>query len=128
MTELIPRKNLSPSTLDDIDQLQSSLKPYAAQPSLGMAYGRENKYATWNFSESEFKTIEIIHLTDVQFGHINCNVPQLKKYLDWILDKPNRYILLGGDLTMRGPPGGGSDFVLTLPMDKERAERGGPAG
>lgn len=95
---LAKKQNLSPSTLEAIDALQSLLKPYECKPSLGMAYGRENKYVTWTFSESQFKTIEIIHITDVQFGHVNCNVPQFKKYMDWILDKPNRFIVFGGDM------------------------------
>jgi hypothetical protein len=98
MTELIPRKKLSPSTLDALTTLENSLQEYAAQPSLGMAYGRENKYVTWKFDPAEFKTIEIIHITDVQFGHVNCNVPQFKKYCNWILDKPNRFVVFGGDM------------------------------
>lgn len=98
MSELINRKKVSPSTLDALMVLENSLKPYAAQPQLGMQYGHENKYVTWKFSDKEFKTIEIIHITDVQFGHVNCNVPQFKKYRDWILAEPNRFVVFGGDM------------------------------
>lgn len=96
--DLVPRKKLSPSTLDALTTLQNSLPPYHAQPSLGMSYGRENKYVTWRFSEREFKTLEIIHITDVQFGHVECNVKQFIKYRDWILSEPNRFVVFGGDM------------------------------
>lgn len=91
-------KKLSPSTLDAMDRLQQSLPGYVVKPSLGMQYGLENKYVTWKFSTEEFKTIELIHLTDVQFGHVECQVDRLIEYRDWILDKPNRFVLFGGDM------------------------------
>jgi hypothetical protein len=95
---LINRKKLSPSTLDALATLEASLPEYAARPSLGMAYGRENKYVTWKFDPAEHKTIELLHITDVQFGHVECKVDRVKEYRDWVLSKPNRFVLFGGDM------------------------------
>jgi len=98
MSDLINRRDFAPSTLDAIDKLQSSLQPYAARPSLGMQYGRENKYVTWRFSEAEHKTIELLHITDTQFGHVECKIDRMIEYRDWVLSKPQRFILFGGDM------------------------------
>lgn len=88
-----------PSTLELIDTLKRSLPPYLVRPQTGMQYGRENKYITWRFSESMFPDgIELIHITDVQYGHKQCHVERFIEYRDWILDKPNRFVLFGGDM------------------------------
>jgi len=98
MADLLNRKDLSTSTLDAIDKLQSLLQPYTARPSLGMSYGRENKYVTWKFSAEEHKTLELIHITDVQFGHVECKNDRIIEYRDWVLSKTNRFVLFGGDM------------------------------
>lgn len=86
------------TTLDLLSDLQASLPEYVSKPRTGMHYGEQIKYVTWRFPTNDFKTLEVLHLTDVQFGHICCNIPQLLKYRDWILQKPNRYVLFGGDM------------------------------
>jgi hypothetical protein len=98
MPDLIPKKKLSPSTLDALAHLESMLPEYECRPSLGMAYGRENKYVTWRFDPSRYKTIELLHITDVQYGHVECQVDRLNEYFDWVLAEPNRFILFGGDM------------------------------
>src|SRR6185369_9150698 len=65
--------------------------------STSMHYAEQSKYVTWSFP-STMERLELIHLTDVQFGHVTCKEDRLDEYLDWILDSPYRYILLGGDL------------------------------
>jgi len=85
------------TTLDILADLQASLPEYPMKPRTGMHYGEQIKYVSWRFP-TDYKTIEVLHLTDVQFGHICCNIPQLLKYRDWVLDKPNRYVLFGGDM------------------------------
>lgn len=65
--------------------------------STAMHYGEQCKYVTWTFP-STFKRVELIHITDVQFGHIACREERIDEYIDWILDSPYRYVLLGGDL------------------------------
>lgn len=86
------------TTLDAMMELQHSLPEYHCEPQRGMVYGEQIKYVNWRFSPQEFKSIEVIHLTDTQFGHIGCNVKQLIKYRDWILEVPNRFVVFGGDM------------------------------
>ncbi len=81
-------------------QLWASQKDYdkgVRPPSTSMHYGEQAKYVTWTFPES-LGHLELIHITDVQFGHVMCREDRLDEYLAWILDSPHRYILLGGDL------------------------------
>lgn len=64
-----------------------------------MLYGEESKYITVRFDEAKFpKQIEIVHITDVQFGHRSCNVKKFIEYRDWILSKKNRFVFFGGDM------------------------------
>lgn len=63
-----------------------------------MIYGRETKYVTAHFDPKKHKQLEIIHLTDVQFGHVCCREDRLREWCDWILASPDRFVLLGGDL------------------------------
>ena len=61
--------------------------------------GDELKYVQANFSPEAFpEGIDIIHITDVQFGHLACNVEKFIEYRDWILRKPNRFVFFGGDM------------------------------
>jgi len=57
----------------------------------------ETKYCSWDFSDAPFKTLELIQITDAQFGHICCKVERLIEYRDWVLSKPNRYMIWTGD-------------------------------
>lgn len=64
-----------------------------------MQHGDEYKYVTAVFDPKKFKDrIEILHITDVQFGHLSCNVPVFLEFRDWVLKEPNRFVFLGGDL------------------------------
>lgn len=63
----------------------------------GMHWGPESKYVEWHLPES-LGHIELLQITDVQFGHICCKYDRVKEYLDWVLSKPNRFMLLTGDL------------------------------
>lgn len=98
--DTIARQDKSPrtlSTLDAIRSLQSQFKEYPCKPQTGMHYGEQVKYVTWRFGR-EHESLEILHLTDVQFGHVECRAHRLIEYRDWILAKPNRFVLLGGDM------------------------------
>ncbi len=94
----IEKIELPVSTIDAIRQLQDALPEYECKPTLGMAYGEQNKYVTWKFDPKRFKNLEILHLTDTQCYHVCCNMKQLKTYLAWVLAEPNRYVVLGGDM------------------------------
>jgi hypothetical protein len=62
-----------------------------------MHYGQQTKHVIWQFPKS-LESLELIHITDVQFGHISCKVNRVIEYRDWILKEPNRYVVFGGDI------------------------------
>lgn len=65
--------------------------------SSGMVIGEQTKYVSWAIpSDQEF--IEILQITDVQFGHVRCKYHRVLEYRDWILKEPNRYMVWTGDL------------------------------
>jgi hypothetical protein len=53
---------------------------------------------SWKFSVEKFTSIELLHLTDLQFGHVECRLHRILEYRDWVLSKPNRFVLFGGDM------------------------------
>jgi hypothetical protein len=84
---------------NDITSLLALQKEYEIEPySSGMHFDRETKYVTWKFNAKQFKTLELLHLTDVQLGHIGCQVDRVKEYISWVLAAKNRYVLFGGDI------------------------------
>ena len=66
--------------------------------STSMIHGDQAKRVTVRFDSSKFNTIEICHLTDVQFGAVACQEGKLEAYRDWLLSVPNRFWLWGGDM------------------------------
>jgi hypothetical protein len=87
------------STACYLDKLHAKAPKDVIKLELSMAYGAENKYVTVHFDPHKFpKQIEIVHITDVQFGHLCCNVQKFIEYCDWILEVPYRFVVLGGDM------------------------------
>jgi hypothetical protein len=64
----------------------------------------EQKSVSYEFNTKKFQTIELIHITDLQFGHIAFREDKFAHYRDWILEVPNRFIMLGGDLIDAATP------------------------
>ena len=91
-------KHTPESTLTALKHLSDSLPDYDIKHQLGMQYGEQNKYVSWTFDPAVYTAIELLHLTDLQFGHVECQVDRIIEYRDWILSRPNRFVLLGGDL------------------------------
>lgn len=92
-------KQLAPTTLSLLRGLLDSMKPYEMQPSTGMHFDVQSKYVTWRFDPKVFPDgIELLHITDVQFGHVECHVKRVIEYRDWVLAEPNRFMLWGGDM------------------------------
>lgn len=91
MSDLVPSKTMQ--------QLLAMQREYDIEaPSTGMNFEQQSKYVTWQFSPKKFERLEILHLTDTQYGHIACQVDRMIEYRDWILKEPNRYVLFGGDM------------------------------
>src|ERR1700675_277823 len=87
-----------PSTMDALRQLAESLPEYECTPTTGMAYGEQVKYVSWTFDPAKFDTLEVLHVTDIQYGHVECRIHRVIEYRDWILKQPKRFVLFGGDL------------------------------
>lgn len=66
-------------------------------------FNYDNKYDTnlklieVNLSE-EFETVEIFALSDLHIGKKDCDVKLFDKWIEFILAKENRYVVLNGDL------------------------------
>jgi hypothetical protein len=92
-------KALVPSTNSYLDKLWKDAPKDVLQIRGSMQYGDEYKYVTAAFNPKVYKDqIEILHLTDVQFGHLSCNVPVFLEFRDWVLKEPNRFVFFGGDM------------------------------
>ena len=76
---------------------QLNFKPNAFRSAVKMLVQGEVKYISWDFSDAKFDTLEMIQITDMQFGHICCKVDRVIEYRDWVLAKPNRYMIWTGD-------------------------------
>lgn len=63
----------------------------------GMVYADQTKYVRWEIPADHTKQIELLQMTDMQFGHIQCKEHRVIEYRDWILKSPNRYMLWTGD-------------------------------
>ncbi len=89
---------LASSTADSLKKLWKLRKPSVLPTKLGMSFGSERKYVSCQVDPSKFKTIELLHITDVQMFHRGCRLNRVLEYRDWVLAKPNRFMLWGGDM------------------------------
>lgn len=87
------------STKDYLTYLRETAPKDVLNLEGSMQHEDEYKYITVNINPKQFKShIELIHITDVQYGHRECNVEKLIEYRDWILSEPNRFVFFGGDM------------------------------
>lgn len=87
------------STMEYLDKLQKDAPKDVLKLGTSMRFGDESKYVTATFDPKKYKDgIEIIHITDVQYGALQCNVKKFLEYRDWVLAKPNRFTFFGGDM------------------------------
>jgi len=69
----------------------------------------EVKLVTYDFDDRKRfprtpSQIELMHLTDLQYGSKQFMREKFIKYRDWILASPNRFVVLGGDLIDAATP------------------------
>jgi hypothetical protein len=83
-------------------EVQSQLQDYEPNLRQSKVVDKQPRYLTWDFRETKHETVELLQITDIQFGHKQCDVPKLDEYLAWVLSEENRFILLGGDLVDAG--------------------------
>jgi hypothetical protein len=77
--------------------LETKLANRLVQPVESMIFEGQSRYVDWHFERTNFKEVEVLHLTDVQFGHPACQVNRLVEHLKWVCSKTNRFFVLGGD-------------------------------
>lgn len=87
--------------VDPIETLNSSIerliKPTAFPAcTRSLLYG-ETKWIEWDFNDADFNKLEIIQLTDVQWGNISCMRDRVVEFRDWVLEKKTRYMVWTGD-------------------------------
>lgn len=80
-----------------LQKIEEMLAPDEHRMLTGMNYGQETKYVEWHIPE-ELGEIELLQITDVQFGHVECKYDRVVEYRDWVLSKPNRFMLWTGDM------------------------------
>lgn len=83
-------------------EIESQLRDHEPDLKQSMVIQGAARYLTWDFTQMDIPNLEILEITDIQFGHRQCNETKLKEYLDWVMSEPNRYIFLGGDLVDAG--------------------------
>lgn len=73
------------------------LAPDVLKHGSGMQMGEQTKYVSW-YVPHTFETLELVQITDVQFGHVYCKYERVLEYRDWVLSEPNRFMIWTGDL------------------------------
>lgn len=63
-----------------------------------MLFKEQAKYISWQIPATKFPMIELLQITDVQFGHVGCKVNRVIEYRDWVLAQKNRFMLWTGDM------------------------------
>lgn len=63
----------------------------------GMVIGEQSKYISWEIP-ADHDYIDLLQITDVQFGHVRCKYERVLEYRNWILAKPNRFMIWTGDM------------------------------
>jgi len=93
-------ENLAPNTHEYLRDLKASLAPDVIRPISKYIVRGETKKLNVDFPDeltTDWPYLELIQLSDVQFGHRDCKLETLAKYIEWILSKPYRFICNTGD-------------------------------
>lgn len=80
--------------------LQDKFEPESFRMYLSPDSAEQSKYVTVRFDEKfakKHQSIEIVQLTDIQFGNKGCKLSRVVEYRDWVLSSPNRFVLMTGD-------------------------------
>jgi len=90
------------TTLNFLAEVQSQLQDYEPTLQQSMVIGGQARYLAWDFAGVDIDTLELLQITDVQYGHKRCKVSRLVDDIAWVLSKPNRYVVFGGDMVDAG--------------------------
>jgi hypothetical protein len=81
-----------------LDRLYENFPKAVADIASPMVLDGESKYVDVQLSAAKHPKIELIHLTDLQYGAKAFKEKRFKEYRDWILADPDRFVCLGGDI------------------------------
>ncbi len=90
------------TTIDAVDAIRSQLKEPIFETTHHVRVENGHRRVIHNFNVTGFKWIEFLHITDIQFGHKMCQTDRMIEYRDWILAKPYRFMVWGGDMVDAG--------------------------
>lgn len=90
------------TTLDLLAGVQSQLLDYAPVVTQSMVINGQARYLRWDFRKLALPKLDLLQMTDLQFGHKQCDVTKIQEYLAWVLEAESRYIFLTGDLLDAG--------------------------
>ena len=90
------------NTYNTLTEIESLFVGHEYVPEQRKIVDGQARYVTWDLSSLPHDCLEILQITDIQFGHKQCQEDKLHEYLAWVLAEENRYILLGGDLVDAG--------------------------
>ena len=94
-----PLPFLNDQTSVFMNNVWGQLRPDEHRLSSGMLIGEQSKYLRWDLDKTiKADAIELLQITDVQFGHITCKYERVVEYRDWVLSSPNRFMLWTGDM------------------------------
>ena len=94
-----PLPFLNEQTSQFMNSIWRGLRPDAHRLSSGMCIGEQSKYLRWDLDKTVTADhIDLMQITDVQFGHITTKYERVVEYRDWILAEPNRFMLWTGDM------------------------------
>lgn len=71
---------------------------YSPPVVVNQSHDDEVKFVEYDFTTLKLDTLELMHLTDLQYGSKAFLKSRFIEYRDWMLSHPNRFALLGGDL------------------------------
>jgi hypothetical protein len=74
------------------------LAPDVHRMTSGMVIGEQTKYVSWEIDQKKFDYIDLLQITDVQFGHVRCKYDRVLEYRDWVLAEDHRMMIWTGDM------------------------------
>lgn len=90
------------TTADLMADIQSQLQDRVPTLQSSIVVDQCARYLRWNFENPTFDNLDVLQITDIQFGHKQCDTAKLNEYIGWVNEEENRYVLLGGDLVDAG--------------------------
>lgn len=93
-----------PTTATFLDLMPRAVGKNILRPHLSMVVEGETKLVTHHIPTKNYDSIELMMLTDMQYGHKAFREDRFIEFREWILSEPNRFVFLGGDIIDAATP------------------------